>query len=86
MTDNTAMKMEIQKLTSENQREQSKQKERGKEIWVEALTGKEKQIGEAIYAMQCTGKTINEGKLRVNITRWRTKKIRNQENCWWKRW
>ena len=51
MTDNTAMKMEIQKLTSENQREQSKQKERGKEIWVEALTGKEKQIGEAIYAM-----------------------------------
>ena len=58
MTDNTAMKMEIQKLTSENQREQSKQKERGKEIWAEALTGKEKQIGEAIYAMQCTGKTM----------------------------
>ena len=31
MTDNTAMKMEIQKITLEIQREQSKQKERKKE-------------------------------------------------------
>ena len=32
VTDNTVMKIEIQKLTSEIQREQSEQKERSKEI------------------------------------------------------
>ena len=28
------------------------------------MTGKEKQFGEAIYVIECTGKTMNEGKLK----------------------
>ena len=28
------------------------------------MTGKEKQFGEAIYVIECTGKTMNGGKLK----------------------
>ena len=33
----------------------------------QAVIGKEKQMGEAIYVTECTGKTINDGKLREII-------------------
>ena len=33
----------------------------------QAVKGKEKQKGEAIYVIECKGKTINKGKLRELI-------------------
>ena len=43
----------------------------------EAMTKNEKQMEQAVYVTERTGKTISECKLR-----WKTKKIRNQEEYW----
>ena len=44
----------------------------------QTVRGKEKQKGEAIHIIECKGKTMKFNK-RVNQTRWRTQKIRNQK-------
>ena len=45
------------------QQDETSGKERNRQV----VTGKEKQLREAIYAIECIGKTINEGKLRELI-------------------
>ena len=68
VTNNTAMKMDIQKLTLEIQREQSKQTERNKEIdWLKTEITKVKSEQEK-HKTQVSTEQKNDKKKLIEIT------------------